>query len=614
MDKSSKNTSSNLTQINQLDQQSKLKEYKNIKKKRYTFLKSDKGYQIRVLKDINHCLISLGFSIENLYFLFLKYQYKSLDHALMFISKNGNFYNHDFADISESITETKNINYNDMNISPEKAKKDNSASHSLNQSILTQKSFKSKYRNYCLICNDKKHFHLNVLKSNEDEESFKNMNNNDNNQLIRELEVNFDQGNAHLQEFISKKQIQDRHVTFQHLKDMQYDTNKQVLIYLQQAFTKELPKDNFCKICYTKVGNTEYCHCENRVCKECLQEYFYDSLRKETDDDIMCPFKCGYFINDYLKKEFLEMINTQSIPNIKRHYEDENKMKEFMTENNNFHNDSGEIPCVHPDCNEKIWYNEFVSKFISCELGHKFCARCKNPWHFSLECTNYLMNKEFLQSDIIRMCPNCGWLVIRSENSYSMKCICCCYNFCFFCLEQVEGNHFSLFNLKSCGWKKHQKQNEHENKGIYKIKELKEITGCCFRLFVISIYLIMQIIYISFYSLFGCSYEIIIMYNEYLATEDAKLKEKEEAQQSVEDFMEYGKLRDKFGMIGNIVGNIYDNVQDTIKRSKIFYILICIILLVFGLLCQPVYLIFKILELVFDVYKFYRMKDIDHRD
>ena len=84
-----------------MNDKKKLNQYKNIKPILSPMLKSDDPSDIYNLKEINSTLLSLGYKMENLYFLYSKYQYKSLDSAISLMSKNEGFYNHDFMDYNQ---------------------------------------------------------------------------------------------------------------------------------------------------------------------------------------------------------------------------------------------------------------------------------------------------------------------------------------------------------------------------------------------------------------------------------------------------------------------------------------------------------------------------------
>jgi hypothetical protein len=604
----------------------KFQEFKHIKKKRSTLLKSEKAYQISVLKEINYSMIILGFKIENLFFLHYKFKYKTLDEAISLISKQDGFYNHDYFDISEFDDIFKHNNLRQSNLKQQVSNNENNLFYSYNSlfnssSMLNSKYLKLKLKDKCLICNDKVQYHLNIISKNntntnnnnikksnivsidsqqpEDDLININQENHDNNHHnIHNIEMN-SQGKLFkkniLEEFIkSKKQVNN--CSFEHLKDMQYDTNKQVLAYLQQTYTHERPKERDCTICYKNQGLADFCHCDKKCCFKCLKEYFLSFLLKENSDteQIPCLFNCGYSINEFLKSELIESLTPDDHIKLKP-----NKVCLHLDSNFNF-NSTGIIPCVYQNCSNRVYYNELTTKFVACDAGHKFCARCKYPWHLNMECISFFNNSTFISSNLVRMCPNCGLLIMREIDNYTIKCSCCYYQFCFFCLDQVEENHFSLYNLQGCGWKKENKAKYDtvENTNVNDNKSFSKFQKC----FVFLCWIFYHSFYFLFFLLFGCCYEFVTMFNEYLYS----LEEKAEKNKSV--------LND---LNVDLDGPENYELRTKQKATQYFYYLYFLfvtIFLVSGIICQPIYIIYKLLDKLLDFIKFYGLNDSDHRD
>lgn len=613
---------SNILEITKKEQ--KFIEYKFIKKKRSTLLKSEKAYQINILKEINYSMIMLGFNIENLYFLHYKFKYKNLDEAISLISKNEGFYNHDFFDINEldEFVGINNMKQSCIKISPNNNSKFGGTfihtydSLTNSSSMLNSKYFRNKYDEHCLICNDKRYFHLNInskvygkKKNNEKQENIQNPmtpqedrldnvnNNNENNTNTQNVELNAFgklKNNYSLAEFIkSKKQVNN--CSFEHLKDMQYDTNKQVLAYLQQTYTHERPKERDCTICYKNHGLPDFCHCDKKCCFKCLKEYYLDYLQKEKEyevDEVPCLFNCGYNINEFLKAEILESLT----PEDNKKLRGLNKISHHIDSNFNYYN-TGAIPCIFENCIHLVYYNELTTKFVECESGHKFCARCKHPWHLNMDCISFFNNPIFTKSNLVRMCPNCGLLIMREKNSYTIKCSCCFYQFCFFCLDQVEENHFSLYNLQGCGWKKENKVRydsfDNENNNSY---------GSFQKCLGFLCWIIFNTFYLLFFLLLGCCYEFITMFNEYLNAQEDKA-------------MQNKSVLSEMNM--HLEGEDALELRPKQKITQYFYYLYFLFVTFFiicGICCQPIYIIYKLLDKLLDFIKFYGLNDSDHRD
>jgi hypothetical protein len=87
-----------------------------------------------------------------------------------------------------------------------------------------------------------------------------------------------------------------------------------------------------------------------------------------------------------------------------------------------------------------------------------------------------------------------------------------------------------------------------------------------------------------FFFFFGCPYEFVKCYLERKYEDDDSLEELEEA-------MESRKIEEK------------ELVTDENEKCTVSKILICIILCILGLLCQPLYLMFYLLYVMMECYR-----------
>ncbi|KAE7999763.1 hypothetical protein FH972_004164 [Carpinus fangiana] len=94
-----------------------------------------------------------------------------------------------------------------------------------------------------------------------------------------------------------------------------------------------------------------------------------------------------------------------------------------------------------------------VIRESECPFCHRlFCAKCQVPWHPGVECEEFqilnesekgrddLMLRELAPEKKWKRCPNCQYLVERTEGCLHMTCRCA-FQFCYGCGAAWTGDH-----------------------------------------------------------------------------------------------------------------------------------------------------------------------------
>ena len=139
-------------------------------------------------------------------------------------------------------------------------------------------------------------------------------------------------------------------------------------------------KINLCPICYAEEMSSGNCYtlqCGHVFCKNCVKNYLENLIKESRVIDIKClQAGCVYKLSDNVINYIVS----------KDSYNKYLKFKKRQIYIKNINN--GMIPCVFPNCEEWISYKEGDNTFLMCQLGHKFCAKCKKNWHKKEKCFN----------------------------------------------------------------------------------------------------------------------------------------------------------------------------------------------------------------------------------
>ena len=117
------------------------------------------------------------------------------------------------------------------------------------------------------------------------------------------------------------------------------------------------------------------------------------------------------------------------------------------------------VNCPTPDCEEIVDYEipaDPKDTLIECNIGHKFCAKCKTEgWHKKGKCKTYdhsLISQIQSKSDgsNYKQCPQCSIIIEKNEGCNHMKCVNCQMEFCWLCMNKYSNEHYSLYNFTGC--------------------------------------------------------------------------------------------------------------------------------------------------------------------
>jgi hypothetical protein len=152
--------------------------------------------------------------------------------------------------------------------------------------------------------------------------------------------------------------------------------------FIEKLEREFMGKINLCIICYAEElndRNSIKLPCGHQFCQSCVKTHL-TSLINEAKVSIMKCLQagCTSSIPDNVIQENLDREIFAKYIRFKK------RVVYYVNLNN------GMIPCVSPDCEEWIMFREGNNPFVICELGHRFCAKCKKDWHKKGNCTNVI--------------------------------------------------------------------------------------------------------------------------------------------------------------------------------------------------------------------------------
>jgi hypothetical protein len=280
----------------------------------------------------------------------------------------------------------------------------------------------------CEICGESKNFHKikDYLAPVENNSTFRNDNysndiilNNNNNNILNDEDKNI---------LLVKDNI------------MNNDQNNNI----QKEEKKEEEEDinpNECPICMGDFENPiEIEKCKHKFCQECFNSYLVNLINNNRIDEIACPKKnCS---NKKLPEEFFSQYLSEQ-----EYY----KYRQFRAQND-IARDSKKIFC--PLCDSYAQIEGITEKYdsnnpnykkstLKCQKGHEFCS-CGRPLHENDCYHDEKEFKEFLESEKIKKCPKCGFLIKKNKGCNHMTCgnPICRYEFCWLCMKEAIPNHF----------------------------------------------------------------------------------------------------------------------------------------------------------------------------
>ena len=497
-------------------------------------------------------IVSFGYSMESIEYIYLRYKFDSLEKALYLLSKDPEtkVYNHHFLSISKY---QKIYGYIHTDIE---------------QSELTH---------YCIICKDLEKYHIKQNKIIYP----KNLNNQINLTdfpLLTKSDIVYDDD---IIEMINKKENNKEDLESMSLNRIKSNNrvcktyikvNTKLLENIEKNFHN---KKDLCLICYTtelNKNNSFKSPCGHIFCKQCYFHYIKDKIENGTVKIKCLMAGCINIYDDKTIKQFTTQDLYRKYLKFKKNKLYEENLKK------------GLIPCVHPDCEEWIKYKEGDDVNVTCKKGHSFCAKCKNKQHKGKRCSLYDRNTINLDSRI-KPCPNCNYLIEKNTSCNKINCNVCNFVFCWLCLNECGKFHYYIFNIKGCPGMKFSDP-----------KTSKILNNSCFQCIWMSFSFLFTIVFLfilfGLYIFFGACYELIKFYNNKKYSSD-------------DDSIIESDLSYDVNAVRNHRIHIRDIERQVKNKKKINCneVFIYFFLFILGIIIQPFFLIYKILKSLMECYR-----------
>ena len=498
--------------------------------------------------------------MESIKYCYEKYKFDTIDKALNIIMKDiyTEKYNHNFFSIN---------NYQKL--------------YGKIKTDIPQKDFDR----ICIICKDIEKFHINYNSENDSSDLNENKDNiskfpllsrndytiNCFSELNNPTKIN---DNVKLGNFKPRKSTKS---CFPHI---------QININLINNIVKDFEKKNdLCLICYVnelKEDNSLKMECGHSFCFECYKHYIKDKIENGIINIKCLMAGCIFIIPDKIIKQF----TTQELYRKYLKFKKRNLYLENMKK--------GLIPCIHPDCEEWIRYKEGDDPNVTCNLGHSFCAKCKQKQHRGRRCKIYERNIN--KDSRIKPCPNCNYLIEKSGDDNKIICPMCNYTFCWLCLNKCSNFHYYIINIRGCpGLRKADPKSS---------KILNNNLIQCLWFFLSFIFtLVAFCLIIVLYIFFGAAYELIKFYNnkKYRDNDfdsDIDLSDYVANGQGVTNEVNNTRMNNSLNVIVQRNSSLRNNNG---KCDKDFFVYILLFLL--GMILQPFFLVYKFLQTLMECYK-----------
>ena len=498
----------------------------------------------KIIGKIIQQLLECGYSMESIKYCYEKYKFDTIDKALNIIMKDiyTEKYNHNFFSIN---------NYQKL--------------YGKIKTDIPQKDFDR----ICIICKDIEKFHINYNSENDSSDLNENKDNiskfpllsrndytiNCFSELNNPTKIN---DNVKLGNFKPRKSTKS---CFPHI---------QININLINNIVKDFEKKNdLCLICYVnelKEDNSLKMECGHSFCFECYKHYIKDKIENGIINIKCLMAGCIFIIPDKIIKQF----TTQELYRKYLKFKKRNLYLENMKK--------GLIPCIHPDCEEWIRYKEGDDPNVTCNLGHSFCAKCKQKQHRGRRCKIYERNIN--KDSRIKPCPNCNYLIEKSGDDNKIICPMCNYTFCWLCLNKCSNFHYYIINIRGCpGLRKADPKSS---------KILNNNLIQCLWFFLSFIFtLVAFCLIIVLYIFFGAAYELIKFYNnkKYQYSDydsDIDLSDYVGNVQAVTNEVNNTRMNNSLNAIVQRNNSMRNN-NGKCKRDYFIYILLFIL----GLILQP---------------------------
>nr|XP_057909120.1 E3 ubiquitin-protein ligase RNF144B [Doryrhamphus excisus] len=206
--------------------------------------------------------------------------------------------------------------------------------------------------------------------------------------------------------------------------------------------------DVFCKLCLCKHGpalarTLQNCKCI--FCTACLQQYVELAIKEGGGAPITCPDMDCKNIGVLLDTEIDDLASADCA-----------KLYQRLKYERGVNLDPGKTWCpvleCQAECNVQLSSKGHPAA-VPCPTCHTiFCSECGGPWQGDHTCSELqpMMSRSdesrsHSDSDSelpIKQCPKCDIYIERNQGCAQMVCKCCKHTFCWYCLQNLDGDIF----------------------------------------------------------------------------------------------------------------------------------------------------------------------------
>ncbi|XP_014912878.1 E3 ubiquitin-protein ligase RNF144B [Poecilia latipinna] len=204
-------------------------------------------------------------------------------------------------------------------------------------------------------------------------------------------------------------------------------------------------QDVFCKLCLSlqpleAINELEGCKC--MFCTACLQQYVQLAVMEGGGAPITCPDMGCPITGALLDSEIASLVAPYQVELYQRlKFERGVKL------------DPSKAWCPVLECQAVCSVQastEGRPAAVACPACHTvFCSSCRGPWLEGHTCPEGQPMMLPLQSpgssdpeESIKQCPMCGVYIERNQGCAQMLCKSCKHTFCWYCLQNLDGDIF----------------------------------------------------------------------------------------------------------------------------------------------------------------------------
>ncbi|KAM9852726.1 E3 ubiquitin-protein ligase RNF144B isoform 1-T2 [Aulostomus maculatus] len=212
----------------------------------------------------------------------------------------------------------------------------------------------------------------------------------------------------------------------------------------------QLGPEVFCKLCLSEEPSAatqelQNCHCI--FCTTCLQQYVQLAIMEGGGAPITCPDMACRNTGVLLDTEIASLAPA-----------DQTELYQRLKYERGVKLDPSKAWCPVTECQAVCNVkpsSEGKPSAVPCSACHTvFCSACRGPWQEGHTCPEHqpMMSHLFpsksrphsdSSTDLpIKQCPMCGVYIERNQGCAQMLCKSCKHTFCWYCLQNLDGDIF----------------------------------------------------------------------------------------------------------------------------------------------------------------------------